>query len=71
MIEKEQKGLKLITLSLVLGTLLDKKEHLWMKMEKFFCWEWLKKTKRPETLVEGTLLGKIGPLRDEKEKNSL
>ena len=36
MIEKEQKGLKLISLSLVLGTLLDKKEHLWTKREQLF-----------------------------------
>ena len=46
MIEKEQKGLKLISLSLVLGTLLDKKEHLWMKREQLFCLEWLKKNKK-------------------------
>jgi len=39
MIEKEQKGLKLISLSLVLGTLLDKKEHLWTKREQLFSWE--------------------------------
>ena len=39
MTEKEQKGLKLISLSLVLGTLLDKKEHLWTKREQLFCWE--------------------------------
>ena len=36
MIEKEQKGLKLISLSLVLGTLLDKKEHLWTKSEQLY-----------------------------------
>ena len=36
MTEKEQKGLKLIRLSLVLGTLLDKKEHLWTKREQLF-----------------------------------
>merc|ERR1712105_529757 len=36
MIEKEQKGLKLVSLSLVLGTLLDGKEHLWTKREQLF-----------------------------------
>ena len=39
MTEKEQKGLKLISLSLVLGSLLDKKEHLLTKREQHFCWE--------------------------------
>ena len=46
MTEKEQKGLKLIRLSLVLGTLLDKKEHLWTKREQLFCWERLEKNKK-------------------------
>ena len=36
MTEKEQKGLKLISLSLVLGTLSDKKEHLWTKREQLY-----------------------------------
>jgi len=43
--EKEQKGLKHISLSLVFGTLLDKKEHLWTKREQLFCSELLKKNK--------------------------
>ena len=42
---KEQKGLKLISLSLVFGTLFDNKEHLWTKREQLFCWELLKKNK--------------------------
>ena len=46
MTEKEQKGLKLISLSLVFGTLLDKKEHLWTKREQLFCWEFMKKNKK-------------------------
>jgi len=45
MTEKEQKGLKLISLSLVFGTLFDNKEHLWTKREQLFCWELLKKNK--------------------------
>ena len=45
MTEKEQKGLKHISLSLVFGTLLDKKEHLWTKREQLFCSELLKRKK--------------------------
>ena len=73
MIEKEQKGLKLISLSLVLGTLLDTKEHLWTKREQLFSWERLKKKHKGLKLkVEGTLLGKIGTIMDEKgTKNAL
>ena len=34
--EQEQKGLKLISLSLVFGTLFDNKEHLWTKREQLY-----------------------------------
>ena len=71
MTEKELKGLKLISLSLVFGTLLDNKEHLWTKREQLLLGMIEKEHKGLILKVEGTLLGKIGTLMDEKGTKTL